>query len=252
MGDERSLAMVLNSLGGVLQRLGKFQEAADALERSHDLLAKQRDTRGQAMVLNSLGGVLQRLGNLKRADESFARSISMGEQLNDQVHLAKVRTAYGKVLVSRGELSLGIDHLSEGFRLDEGNHNGRGLAIVTPLLVNNLRKIGRSAEAVEFLDRALAVAPYEKALQHLSMAGSITVASRPAVQLTGRVKRILAPMGRPRYGFMTADGDGTDIYFSENQIGTDVFSSLSEGKRVAADVVVMPHGRRQAQAISII
>ena len=32
--------MVLNSLGGVLQRLGKFQDAADALERSHDLLTQ--------------------------------------------------------------------------------------------------------------------------------------------------------------------------------------------------------------------
>ena len=34
LGNDRGQAMVLNSLGGVLQRLGKFPEAADALERS--------------------------------------------------------------------------------------------------------------------------------------------------------------------------------------------------------------------------
>jgi len=37
MGDQRSLAMVLNSLGGVLQRLGRFEEAADALQRSKSI-----------------------------------------------------------------------------------------------------------------------------------------------------------------------------------------------------------------------
>ena len=39
--SDRTQAMVLNSLGGVLQRLGRFQEAADALERSYTLLAEQ-------------------------------------------------------------------------------------------------------------------------------------------------------------------------------------------------------------------
>ena len=34
LGNDRGQAMVLNSLDGVLQRLGKFPEAADALERS--------------------------------------------------------------------------------------------------------------------------------------------------------------------------------------------------------------------------
>jgi hypothetical protein len=38
--DERGQAMVLNSLGGVLQRLGRFEEAAEALQRSHELLAQ--------------------------------------------------------------------------------------------------------------------------------------------------------------------------------------------------------------------
>ena len=53
---DRCEAMYLNTLGGVLQRLGRFDEAASALERSLEFLMKQRDERGQAMVLNSLGG----------------------------------------------------------------------------------------------------------------------------------------------------------------------------------------------------
>lgn len=54
--------MVLNSLGGVLQRQGKFDEAVDAFQRSYDLLTKLGDERGQAMVLSRLGSVAQREG----------------------------------------------------------------------------------------------------------------------------------------------------------------------------------------------
>jgi tetratricopeptide (TPR) repeat protein len=252
LGDERSLAMVLNSLGGVLQRLGKFQEAADALERSKAISEQLGDERGLAMVLNSLGGVLQRLGKQEKADQSFATSIAIGERLGDKVHLAKVHTAYGKALISRGDLAAGVDQLRKGFLLDEQNRNRRGLAIVTPLLIRNLRSQGKPEEAAEFLNRALTVAPSERALLRLSTASTEPSVSTEGVWLTGHVKRLLTPMGRPRYGFVTTDSDGMDVYFSENQIGATVFSSLLEGARVEAHVVVMADGRRQAPMIRAI
>jgi tetratricopeptide (TPR) repeat protein len=249
-GDERGQAMVLNSLGGVLQRLGKFQEAADGLARSHRLLEEQGDERGQAMVLNSLGSVLQRLGRVAEADHAFASSIEIGNRLGDKVHLAKVRTAYGKALISRGATDRGIAELREGFLLDEQTRNRRGVAIVTPLLVNALREQGRHEEAGQLLNRALAVASNENAIQRLLQTGKPS-ASIPTARLTARIKRLLAPMGRPRFGFLTTDSDGADVYFSERQIGSEVFSHLSEGARVQADVFITGDGRRQARAIHL-
>src|SRR3712207_8954238 len=46
-------ARVLNSLGSVLQRQGRFEEAVDVFEQSYRLLIELEDQRGQAMVLNS-------------------------------------------------------------------------------------------------------------------------------------------------------------------------------------------------------
>jgi tetratricopeptide (TPR) repeat protein len=246
MGDERSLAMVLNSLGGVLQRLGKFPDAADALQRSHDLLKAQGDRRGQAMVLNSLGGALQRLGRIGEADQAFMASISFGEELKDNSHLAKVQTAYGKALVSCGDAAAGID-LQQGFVLDEQKKNRRGLAIVAPVLINALWDQGRSDEASDFLARALAIAPHERAIQQLSTRTPLNCV--PMVQISGRIKRLLEPLGRAQFGFFRADVDGTDVYFSERQIGSDVFSRLSVGMLVEADVITARDGRRQALAI---
>jgi hypothetical protein len=58
--------MALNSLGGVLQRLGKFQEAADALTKAGEIEERLGNERGQAMVLNSLGGVPSTLVRSRR------------------------------------------------------------------------------------------------------------------------------------------------------------------------------------------
>jgi tetratricopeptide (TPR) repeat protein len=249
MGDDRSLAMVLNSLGGVLQRLGKFQEAADALQRSHDLLVQQGDERGQAMVLNSLGGALQRLMRTREADNAFYSSIDLGVKLKDNIHLAKVHTAFGKALVTRGDVAAGLEQLRQGFQLDEQKKNKKGITIVTPLLVNALRQQGKAEEADQFLKRAMALAPNERSLARLLATEHGPSSLTPGTRLTGKIKRLLEPMGRPRYGFLTPDLDGEDIYFSERQVGVGVFSNLSVGLPVEADVVPSSDGRRQARAL---
>ena len=68
------------------------------------------------MVLNSLGGALQRLGRTQEADGAFNSSIALGVKLKDGMHLAKVHTAFGKALVTRGEVAAGVEQLRQGFR----------------------------------------------------------------------------------------------------------------------------------------
>ena len=104
-------------------------------------------------------------------------------------------------------------------------------------------------EADQFLKRAVAIAPSERSIERLVSAEYEPSALTPGTRLTGKIKRLLEPMGRPRYGFLTSDPDGEDVYFSERQIGADVFSSLSVGLLIEADVVITSDGRRQARAM---
>ncbi len=244
LGNERGRAMVFNSLGGVLQRLGRFDEAAEALRKSEEIEERLGNERGQAMVLNSLGGVLQRLGKEDDAESAFLISIAMGEKLNDFLHMAKVRTAFGKALVSRGNLNRAVEQLRIGFGLDEQAGNKRGLAIVTPILVQALRQIGADEEAYKIISRALQVAPYENKIRRLneSLSSEEAVASAPATLVAARVKRLLEPLGRPRYGFIVSDGYDRDIYFSEKRIGVALFSQLQEQATVEAKVISTPRG----------
>jgi cold shock CspA family protein len=228
----------------VLQRLGRFEEAAGVLQRSYELSVAQGDESGQAMVLNSLGGVLQRLGKVKESDNAFASSIALGEKLSDRLHLAKVHTAYGKALVSRRDLTPAVDQLLEGFHLDEEARNKRGIAIIAPVLVQTLRRLGAEREASEIIQRALAIAPGSRAIELLATLapGDGEIDSAAELSVSGRIKRILVPLGRTGYGFLTRDDDGSDAYFSEQAIGESLFSRLVPGMPVQATVVRRSRG----------
>ena len=84
--------MVLNSLGGVLQRMGRFDEAEVAFKRSLAISEQLEDQRSLAMVLNSLGGVMQRLSRFDEAEDAFKRSYDLlveREDLRGQANGAK-------------------------------------------------------------------------------------------------------------------------------------------------------------------
>ena len=78
LGDTHGQAMVLNSLGGALVKLGgrkRLQDAQDAFERSLKLLEQLGDTRGQAMVLVSLSVWAETAGNNPQACSYMEQAI---------------------------------------------------------------------------------------------------------------------------------------------------------------------------------
>jgi tetratricopeptide (TPR) repeat protein len=72
----------LNSLGGVLQRQGKFDQAVSAFQKSYDISERLDDDRSLAMVLNSLGGVLQRQGKFDEAVSAIQKRYDKCKRLN--------------------------------------------------------------------------------------------------------------------------------------------------------------------------
>ena len=108
LGQTHHQAMVLNSLGGVLVKLGgedQLEEARRAFERSLELGQQLGQTRHQAMVLNSLGSLLVKLGGedqLEEARRAFERSLELGQQLGQTHHQAMVLNSLGSVLVKLG------------------------------------------------------------------------------------------------------------------------------------------------------
>ena len=153
VGDSRGQAMILNSLGGVLQRQGKFGAAADAFRKSYDLTAVG-DSRGQAMILNSLGGVLQRTGDFVAAAEVLQQSALIEAGLGNQRGEAMVLNSLGGVLQRAGDFIGAAKVLQQSALIEAGLGNQRGEAMVLNSLGGVLQRQGKFDEAVDAFRRS--------------------------------------------------------------------------------------------------
>ncbi|HSK77561.1 MAG TPA: tetratricopeptide repeat protein, partial [Thermoanaerobaculia bacterium] len=244
LNDQRSLSMVLNSIGSVLHRLGRFDDALGAFQKGRAISEELNDQRGLAMILNSVGGTLQRLGRSAEALDSFQRSLSIGKALHDDRHLSMVYTNLGKFLASQKRLEEAALELGKGFEIDARLRNRRGLTIVTPTLIEVLLKLGRRDEARERCQQALSIAPREGKLLRLesSLAEASTV--RKAVLKRGVVQRVLNHARGYRFAFIAPDDGGPDIYAREGFIDRATFAKLRQGITVEMDVESGPQGPR--------
>ena len=154
LGNQRGQAMVLNSLGGVLQRQGKFDQAVDAFQRSCDLEVKLGDDRGQAMVLNSLGGVLQRQGKFDKAVDAFQPSYDLLVKLGDDRGQAMVLNSLGGVLQRQGKFDKAVDAFQRSYAISDKLEDDRSLAMVLNSLGGVLQRQGKFDEAVDALRRS--------------------------------------------------------------------------------------------------
>ena len=162
-----SEAMWLNTLGGVLQRQGKFDEAVDAFQRSASIEEELGDQRGQAMVLNSLGGVLQRQGKFDEAMKALQRSLNISKRRNDKIGLAMTHRMIGKNLLLTGEKTKAVTELTKSFEINEELKNRYGIGVATPPLIDAFLQLDRREQAISYCHRALVIAPNNKRLLNM-------------------------------------------------------------------------------------
>ncbi|MGL5063857.1 MAG: tetratricopeptide repeat protein [Microcoleus sp.] len=233
--DDRNLAMVLNTLGGLLRKRKEWGEAEKSLLYSYNLADKLEDSRGKAIICNSLGQVLSRQQNDEKFQLAlmyFRESIKLGLALNDSPHLAKVYTAMGQALLRHGETEKAVIQLIEGFDIDENLKNRSGLEKVTPHLTFALAKLGKRNEALAYCQRALAVAPQNQQFQELHDRLSSPI---PLKQGTVKHKRYNSQQ-RFYWGHITPSDGTQDIYFREGFIDSDCIAQLQPGSIVEVEV----------------
>lgn len=157
LGDQHGQAMVLNSQGGVLQRKGKFDEAIDEFNKSYAILVELKDQRGQAIVLNSLGGVLQRKRKFDEAIKAFTESYVLRIALGDQLGLAMVLNSLGGVLHRKGDFNGAIDAFKKSAVIGEAIGDKRHLAMVFNSMGGVLQSKGNFNEAIYAFKKSYAL-----------------------------------------------------------------------------------------------
>ena len=169
LGNLRGQAKVLNSLGGVLQRQGNFEAAAKAFRQSAEIEATIENTHGQAMVLNSLGSVLQRQGLFDEAADSFRQSYELLMKLGDRRGQAMALNSLGGILQRQGFFNEAVEALNHSNKIEEQIGNKLGQAKVLNSLGGVLQRQGRFDEAIDSFQRSYAISENLNDIRSLAM-----------------------------------------------------------------------------------
>ena len=169
LGDRRGEAMALTSLGGVLCDLWRFDEAVDAFQRSAVIEQVLGNHRGQAMVLTGLGGALRRLGRFREAEDAFRHSVAIEEQLGNWHGQAKALNGLGEVLRSQGQFDEAASTFRHCLVIAEEMNDQRGQAMVLINLGMLLQQQEQFGKAMEAFHRSAAIEEQLKNRRGLAM-----------------------------------------------------------------------------------
>jgi tetratricopeptide (TPR) repeat protein len=169
LDDERHLAKVLNSLGGVLQRQNRFDEAEKAFRDSIEIDEKAGNERGLAMTLNSFGWALQRQNRFDEAEKAFRDSIEIDEELDDKHGLAMTLNRLGGVLHRQGHFDEAKDTIQRSYDMLVEMEDQRGQAMTLNSLGGVLQRQRKFAEADEAFRRSIEIGELG-GKQHLAIA----------------------------------------------------------------------------------
>ena len=133
IGDRRGVAMVLNSLGGVLVKVGgqaRLEEAESLYRESLKIGRELGLVRHIAMVLNSLGGVLVKVGGQARLEEAeslYRESLVILKDIGDRRGVAMVSFRFSVICEDVGDYQKACEYLEKTIEIEKTLGNQRFL-----------------------------------------------------------------------------------------------------------------------------
>jgi len=102
-GQEGKLGAVLNKIGNIHSRQGKYPQALECFERSLELGRKQNSRYDISIALNNLGNLYGDMGNNERALERYQEGLALDQAAGDHLNASISMGNIGWIYNSQGE-----------------------------------------------------------------------------------------------------------------------------------------------------
>ncbi|MFJ8468281.1 BTAD domain-containing putative transcriptional regulator [Streptomyces swartbergensis] len=157
LDDPSWIRRCLNNRGLLLDGLGRYAEAGEALTRSLEYARQLNDPYGEAVTHSHLGNLHEHT-DPRAAIEQHRRSLAIGDEIGAVIvrHTAHCNIGYAHLRL--GEPAAALPHFEESLRILGGHGDWHGESQTRLGLVRALRLLGRTEraarECAELLDRA--------------------------------------------------------------------------------------------------
>jgi DNA-binding SARP family transcriptional activator/tetratricopeptide (TPR) repeat protein len=146
LGDDRRIQRGLGNHGMLLDNLGRYEEAAEALESAIGYARRLDDAHGEAIILSHLGNLYEHT-DARAAIGYHECSLAAGVRLRSQIlrHTAHCNIGYAHLTL--GEPAEAVRHFDESLAIlgDDGDWHAQSQSRIGR--VRALRALGRAADA---------------------------------------------------------------------------------------------------------
>ncbi|MET9683095.1 AfsR/SARP family transcriptional regulator [Streptomyces coeruleorubidus] len=147
----------LNNRGLLLDGLGRYAEAGEALTRSLEYARRLNDPYGEAVTHSHLGNLYEHT-DPRAAIEQHRRSLALGDEIGAVIVRHSAHCNIGYAHLRLGEPAAAVPHFEESLRILGGHGDWHGESQTRIGLVRALRLLGHTEraarECTELLDRA--------------------------------------------------------------------------------------------------
>jgi tetratricopeptide (TPR) repeat protein len=157
LDDPSRIRRCLDNRGLLLDGLGRYAEAGEALTRSLEYARRLNDPYGEAVTRSHLGNLYEHT-DPRAAIEQHRSSLAIGDEIGAVLVRHTAHCNIGHARLRLGEPAAALPHFEESLRILGGHGDWHGESRTRLGLVRALRLLGRAEraarECAELLDRA--------------------------------------------------------------------------------------------------
>jgi len=154
-GELRAQARASYTLDWALFELGRFEEVGYSA-RALEIYRELGDPEEEGRILNNLGGLAYKRGRWEEAIELYRQAGDCGERAGHAADLAYTDGNVGEILADQGHIEDAAAHLRRARRVWSATGHRLGVAFATMLLGRLAARDGRTDEGLELLNEAIA------------------------------------------------------------------------------------------------
>ncbi len=189
IGDDRSAAMSLSTLGENVHHFGDFAEARRLFEESISVARELGDRYWVSLNLDWAGWVARQMGDFAEARRQHTESLAISREIGDQLGVAGSLDNLGLLAFEAGDLDEAERLFGEGLEIRRATGHGGSVAVSLEHFGRLALARGDWARAEAALAEALALSPDYIEI-HLRLAELSTRQARPAEALEGFRKAV--------------------------------------------------------------
>lgn len=115
IGFHRGIAMFYNVIGIIYRMQGKYKEALENYEKSHEIFKELNYKPGIAACLNSKGILYSRLGQIDKALNFYLKSWNINNEIGDKQEIADVSNNIGTIYQKKEILDTALIYYNTSF-----------------------------------------------------------------------------------------------------------------------------------------